>query len=112
MSASLGADTLTIQYNDSHKHCNPNLATFHYCDYYIGVYGWNRVASYTIVVVADSSFNNESSIVHLHNGIPQTGLVATGRYAYYEYVVDSTGMGVVTIISITVGYIKPYYCTA
>ena len=49
------------------------------CDVFIGVYGFDGDASYTIV----ASVNASASASLLEDGVPQSGAVARGEFAYY-----------------------------
>eukprot|EP00598_Pedospumella_elongata_P002386 CAMPEP_0184975878 /NCGR_PEP_ID=MMETSP1098-20130426/6959_1 /TAXON_ID=89044 /ORGANISM="Spumella elongata, Strain CCAP 955/1" /LENGTH=2755 /DNA_ID=CAMNT_0027498653 /DNA_START=79 /DNA_END=8346 /DNA_ORIENTATION=+ len=80
-----GADSITLQYRDTAKHCvpNPNVAGKH-CDVYIGVFGWMNT-TFTILANVDEGFR---SPVLLLDQSPQTGLVDTAHYTYYKYSVS------------------------
>jgi len=80
-----GADTLTLQYRETSKHCVPNpLIVGKHCDVFIGVFGWLNT-SFTILATVDEGFR---SPVVLLDQAPQSGFVGGSQYAYYKYSVS------------------------
>jgi hypothetical protein len=83
--ASLGADTITLQYSDIIKGCTPNPSAQKACDFYISVYGWKNT-SYAITASVNDGF---ASPVLLLDQVSQSGSVKAGQYQYYRYYVQS-----------------------
>ena len=80
-----GADSLTLQYTDTSKHCVPNPAVSgKHCDVFIGVYGWQNT-TFTILANVDEGFRAPSTLL---DQVPQTGYVGTSQYTYYKYAVS------------------------
>ncbi len=103
-SISLGADTITVQAADPKKKCQPDPAIHKTCDLFIGIQGWAHTAVFTIVALTDSSFYNDSSTVELQEGRPQTGAVARGRYAYFQYQAPVSDLNIATLITLSVSF--------
>jgi hypothetical protein len=86
---SLGADTLTLQFDDIKSHCVPVPSLGKGCDFFVGVYGWQN-SSYAITVTVNDGF---LSPILLMDQMPTSGHVGKGGYQYFKYFVRSTPPG-------------------
>ena len=93
VSASLGADVMTIQ--SESLSCRPVESSSAPCDVYIGVYGWQNT-TYIITVSSDSGFASPATLI---DGQPQNDAVDHGKYKYYQFTVTGRVSG--SALSIT-----------
>jgi hypothetical protein len=77
---SIGTDIITI-YEDDEKACKITPDT-PVCEYFIGVEGYNEVATYTIM-----AYLNDNTPITLQRGIPQSGHVNETEGRYYSFTI-------------------------